>query len=454
MTSGALQATGELPEVEWQRTFGGPGNDLSNFVRQTADGGYVVAARTQSSPGEPFDALLVRLDARGALAWERRLGGPGEDLARSVQEVPGGFVAAGSSDGRIALWKTDTEGTLEWHRLHGGELGGTAYSVDRTRDGGLVLTGAAGGDLYLARTGSGGDLLWETFLGGDGTEVGASVVETLDGGFAVTGWTSSFGAGETDVYLLKTDGAGELLWHRTFGGGEVDWGESVVETPEGDYVLAGSRDDEVFLARTDASGNTLWESFLGGIEANAVSRSRGGGFVVGGLSATSRGDGTVVYVVKATEGGDLEWAVSFEETGIGWSSSIQQTRDEGFIVCGSSRQRGESFFDVLVLKLGEEMPPTVAFRRGDTGGDGVLDLSDAVFILNFLFLGGPLPACEDAADTDDDGSWNITDAVFLLGFLFLGSSPPPPRFPEPGLDPTADRLGCGVDDRRLGIDVE
>jgi hypothetical protein len=88
-----------------------------------------------------------------------------------------------------------------------------------------------------------------------------------------------------------------------------------------------------------------------------------------------------------------------------------------------------------------------SFLRGNSNGDPKVDISDAVFTLSFLFLGGPAPACSDAADANDDGRIDISDAVFTLAHLFVGGpAPPPPGLSQPGPDPTADALACGPAD--------
>ena len=83
-----------------------------------------------------------------------------------------------------------------------------------------------------------------------------------------------------------------------------------------------------------------------------------------------------------------------------------------------------------------------SFVRGDVNFDEKLDLSDAIFILSYLFLGGPPPRCEDAADTNDKGTLDITDAVYLLNHLFLGNAAPPAPYPVEGMDPTEDKQNC------------
>jgi len=92
----------------------------------------------------------------------------------------------------------------------------------------------------------------------------------------------------------------------------------------------------------------------------------------------------------------------------------------------------------VVYGLSSSLP----FIRGDATFDSVVNISDAVYILSFLFLGGPAPPCEDAADTDDRGNIQIGDAIYILNFLFIGGARPPAPFPEPGTDPTDDTLSC------------
>jgi hypothetical protein len=88
------------------------------------------------------------------------------------------------------------------------------------------------------------------------------------------------------------------------------------------------------------------------------------------------------------------------------------------------------------------LPEISTFVRGDSNGDEKVDVSDAVATLSWLFTGGKRPACYDAADANDDGKIEISDSLATLGFLFLGAGALPPPHPEPGEDPTEDKLGC------------
>ena len=99
-----------------------------------------------------------------------------------------------------------------------------------------------------------------------------------------------------------------------------------------------------------------------------------------------------------------------------------------------------------VVVLDETTAP-VSFVRGDSNGDSMVDISDAVATLNYLFVGeGHTIPCEDAADVNDDGALNITDPVYVLSYLFQGGLPPREPFPEEGVDETGDRLRCSAAD--------
>jgi hypothetical protein len=116
-----------------------------------------------------------------------------------------------------------------------------------------------------------------------------------------------------------------------------------------------------------------------------------------------------------------------------------QTGTEGYVRLTNQASGGDV---VIADAVRFELIASVAtFLRGDANTDQKVDISDAVAVLNYLFLGGVSPQCLDAADTDDSGDLNLTDAVYLLMHLFLGGDPPPSPFPDPGPDPTPDALG-------------
>ncbi len=436
----ALHARGEIPVLEWELIHGGPELDLANGVRQTSDGGSIVAGRRMTNGDVDF--LLLRLDREGGVLWERSFGGAGEDLARAAEETADlGFIGVGGIGGRVSLVRTDALGEPLWQRSH---VRGIGYSVMETADGGFIVTGHGGGALILLRTDSSGEAEWVRELGGAASDTGASVKE-LDDGYVVAGFTASFGPpGGSNAYMVRTDREGRPLWDVWFGGPGNDWFEGVVVMPDGDLVATGSSDGQFYLARVDSGGDEVWQRWLGGFESNALWPLADGGFVLGGLRVSDRGGENEARVVRTDADGMLVWSRELgRPDGVNWVSAIQQTDDGGFVVAGSTRSRDDPFFEIYVARLGPEGAGGAPFIRGDSNRDGRVDLSDASNTLGWLFLGAASLPCDDAADANDDASIGLSDAVFTLNFLFLGAGAPPPPFDIAGEDPTPDDLGCG-----------
>ncbi|MDP7675486.1 MAG: hypothetical protein QGI92_00590 [Dehalococcoidales bacterium] len=262
---------------EWSRTFGGKENDSASSVQQTTDGGYIIAGDTNSFGAGEFDFYLVKTDREGNEEWSRAFGGVGWDYADSVQQTTdGGYIIAGGTDSfgagiyDVYLVKTDREGNEEWSRAFGGEDNDTADSVQQTADGGYIIAGdtesfGVDGDFYLVKTDGEGNEEWSRAFGGEETEEADSVQQTTDGGYIIAGYTKSFGAGNYDAYLVKTDEEGNEEWSRTFGGEENDSASSVQQTTDGGYIIAG---------RTASHGAGSWDAYLVKTDGDGVVEER------------------------------------------------------------------------------------------------------------------------------------------------------------------------------------
>ena len=236
----------------WNRTYGGASYDNAHSVVQTIDGGYALVGIKYSSGVGNWDVWLVRTDALGNMQWNKTYGGTSNDGARFlVQTSDGGYAMTGSTVsfavGLSDFWliKTGADGNTQWIKTYGGTDWDDAYSVIQTADGGYALVGcsfsfgAGAGDVWLVKTDVSGNHLWNRTYGGTSEDRAYSMVQTVDGGYALVGYTYSFGAGDCDVWFVKTSTDGSVRWNQTYGGTGEDYARSMVKTSDGDYALAG-----------------------------------------------------------------------------------------------------------------------------------------------------------------------------------------------------------------------
>ncbi|MCH8012468.1 MAG: T9SS type A sorting domain-containing protein [Candidatus Marinimicrobia bacterium] len=358
--------------ITFEKTYGGTSGDWGNSVQQTDDGGYIITGTTLSFGAGSNHLYLVKTDANGDTLWTKTYGGTETETGRSVQQTDGGYIitgwtdsfGAGSSD--VYLVKTDVIGDTLWTKTFGGANDDWSNSVQQTDDGGYIIGGGTGSfgagerDVYLIKIDTNGDTLWTKTFGGTSSERGHSVQQTDDGGYIITGYTHSFGAGGSDVYLVKTDTNGDTLWTKTFGGTSLDEGHSVQQTDDGGYIITGSTssfgagNSDVYLVKTDTNGDTLWTKTYGGTSAdvgNSVKQTDDGGYIIAGLSGSFGAGDADVYLVKTDTNGDTLWTKTFGGSG-GWDegNSVQQTEDGGYIITGRISSFGAGNADVYLIK--------------------------------------------------------------------------------------------------------
>jgi hypothetical protein len=244
------------PPTLWQTTFGGSDWDFGESVCQTSDGGYITVGHTYSSDSFDYDIYLVKSEPNGNIQWQNTFGGDDWDQAYSVQQtLDGGYIIAGftysvgSGESDMYLLKVDSGGGKDWDKYFGGAYWDEGYSVRQTSDEGYIIvgltfsSGAGEYDVYLIKTHSNGNKQYEQTFGGTGDDNAWSVCQTTDGGYMIAGYTESFGAGGRDVYLIKTDSATELDWQTTFDRSNDDLGYFVQQTQDGGYIIAGYTSD-------------------------------------------------------------------------------------------------------------------------------------------------------------------------------------------------------------------
>jgi hypothetical protein len=191
------------------------------------DGGFVVGGSTNSFGGGDYDMFLFRTNSDGNIIRTKTYGGKGDDIGHGVEVAADGGIlligysnSFGSGSNDVYLVRTDQQGDTLWTRTIGGNRDDRALTGQRMPDNGFVLVGytqsygAGDWDVYLIRTDAQGDTLWTRTYGGEGLDAGTFVQPLKDGGLAITGYTESFGAGGRDVFFIRTDSNGEIEQRR------------------------------------------------------------------------------------------------------------------------------------------------------------------------------------------------------------------------------------------------
>ncbi|MGC9308187.1 MAG: hypothetical protein ACP5FL_05345 [Thermoplasmatota archaeon] len=369
---------------EWDRFFGGPGFSVCYFdaVKQTSDGGYILTGQTDSYGSGRADVWLIKTDSHGNELWNKTFGGTGFDAGTSIiQSSDGSYVIAGTKDGFAsisAVWliKTDTNGNEIWSKTYEGD-GWTGWCVRETTGGGYIIAGTTRGEpteVLLIKTDANGNHLWNRTYGDNGVDYAPAVRQTDDGGFILVR-THSDGNYEDqigDIWLVKTDENGDVLWDKTFAEEGEDISRSVQQTADGGYIIAGIKGQTQdtgsgWLIKTDRNGNKLWDKTFtenGNEGLTAVQQTTDEGYIMTGYMTPYAGASKDLWVIKTDSDGNILWDKNFDKYGsTDEGRSIEQTADGGYIIAGACNM-------LIWLIKAEPSPANIDIQR-ISGGLGI-----------------------------------------------------------------------------------
>ena len=348
-------------QLTFQKTIGGTGRDYGTQIQHTTDNGYILVGTTLSFGAGGYDVYLIKLNNNGDTLWTKTYGGSNDEYGNSVKQTPdGGYIIAGNStsfgaNGQdVYLLKTDSIGNVSWSKLFG--AAGTDYgnTVLLTSDSGYLVggttqnLGAGNYDAYCIKTDANGNALWTRTYGGSFEDDGNFVQQTSDNGFILIGATQSFGAGGVDIYVVKTNANGDTLWTRTYGDTFDDLGFSILQTADNGYILTGATNSfgagsyDCLLMKTDSNGLAQWTKTYGGSDwenGYSVAQTADDGFVVVGQTY-SFGVASDVYLIRTDAAGDTLWTKTYGGSGYDYENCILTTSDGGYLISASEESFG------------------------------------------------------------------------------------------------------------------
>jgi predicted secreted protein len=395
-----MRVTTATNVMEWENTFGGSANEISWSVVQTTDKRFALAGETSSYGAGGQDMWLVRTDSNGQQQWTKTFGGSANDGANSmIQTTDGGFVLVGWTNSYGAggedcwLVKTSANGEHEWNKTFGGIADDGARSIIQTADAGFVLAGwtssygAGLSDFWLVKTSANGEHEWNKTFGGTAHDGASSMIQTVDGGFAILGGSFSFGPGGNDFWLIKTDPNGQHEWNKTYGGpaDDIHSGGALIQTTDGGFALAGPTSSY-------------------GLE--------GGAF------------GLNFWLIKTDGNGQQQWNNTYGGTEDDWPWSVAQTADEGFALAGSTESYGAGDADMWLVRTDVNGQAEWNKTFGGTDGDGInsmIQTADGSFALAGLtksFGAGGFDMWLIRTEEAGDSTVNFSGFEYIS--LFLG----------------------------------
>ncbi len=302
-------------QITFQETIIGSGSFKRSSVVQTNDSGFAILSSSSINACDSSDIYLVKTDSLGILLWTKKYGGAGNDYGTSINKTSdGGFIIAGNTNS----------------------------------------FGAGGYDLYIIKTDSLGDTLWSKTYGGIGDDAGwsTSVMQISNGNYIIVGSTKSYGQGNNDVYLIKTNSIGDTLWTRTYGDSLNNQGCSVKPTANGGFIIVGTtyipfvNPSLAYLIKTDSTGNLVWSQSYGNTANGAMGYSvfaeNDGGFVLSGqVSEALPGTFTPSFLLKTDSIGNFIWghcySPYYSSSSIwNFSGNTTKTNDGCFVIGGSN----------------------------------------------------------------------------------------------------------------------
>ncbi len=356
------------------KSYGELGYNYGEKVIQTADTGYIILGNKTGFVGNT-DVYILKTDYCGNYLWDKAYGGTEVDWAEDIVSTKDkGYAIAGymtipshNNNYNVMLIKTDSMGTLQWIKHYGGSDWDMGHSLVETTDSGFIIAGETysfgngNNDVLIMKTDKNGDSLWSKAYGGVNENVAYDISACHDGNFIVAGKTNSFGKGGYDIYLLKIKPSGDTLWTKTYGDTLDDFGYAAIETYDHGIVITGSTRNfnamglDCILLKTDSVGNQIWPQpqVYGGTDdevAFDIIQNYNHGFMLAGYTTTYGAGSEDFYMVITDPGGNFIVGRTYGGSSNDYAHACISTLDSGYAVIGTTESMGIGISNILFLK--------------------------------------------------------------------------------------------------------
>ena len=468
----------QAPAIEWQKSYGGSSADGANSMKQTADGGFILGGYSCSINKDvtgnhgDYDCWVVKTNDTGGMMWQKSLGGSGYDQVDQIKpDINGGYIIAAyteSNNGQVSgnhgggdAWalKLDDTGGIVWQKAMGSSGLDFFNSVINTPDSGYLFIGGAGAnggdvsgfsgggqDLWVVKMNKSGTVSWAKTLGGPGYEIGFDAIATVGGGFMISaeatangGMVSGFHGGNYDAWVVKIDDTGKVIWSKTYGGTAEDRSFSINHRSDNTYIVAGYSNSvngdvpatghggfDYWVFNIDDTGKVLWKNSYGGFGNDILNQADvtyDDGAILGGYSISTDGQvsgnhgGNDYWMVRIDKMGNPAWANTFGGSMGDTIYSIVATSDSGYAAVGASNSvngditNPQGNEDIWLVKLKNDRSVSVS----------TIDANKAISVYPTLTSGEisiDLPAGYDKAElylTNIAGSRQVINSVVVNG---------------------------------------
>lgn len=325
----------QVIDIKWQMTYGGNGDDRGTAIIQSIDSGFVVAGYSNAldgditSPHGNEDFWVTKLDSIGNFQWQKSYGGSSADFCHAIcYGINGGYLLVGQSN---------------------------------SNDGDLTEN-KGGYDIWVVKISETGDIEWQKNYGGSLSENAKACLQTIDGNYLITGYSLStdgditYNHGSADIWVLKLNELGSVVWQKSYGSSESDNAQDIIESPTGDIYVVGNTDgidgdvtigfgfDDYWILKLNASGDLIWQKSYGGSDAEIAKEVilKNNGLICVGQTYS---DNIYVegfhglldaWVIALDSLGNLQWQKPYGGSGGDEAYSIAKLTDNEFVFSGRS----------------------------------------------------------------------------------------------------------------------